>query len=216
MKIFKTIIREHKKQVVYCSRFLGLFCVLFYGTELVIGLSTPEGSYNSFVASHLNFVDPFRRTLLRSTQSLLSAMGYQTYFRNPFTLSFVGGKGIRMVYSCLGYGLLSFWIAFVFANGGGWKRKAGWMLGGCLALIIINVLRLSLVLLADNKGWPIPLGWDHHTWFNIIAYLLIFLMIYCFDRSNKRVLFKQSEKNLHTTPEAAIRQQKNLPSPLQT
>lgn len=186
MKNWVQKVRDHKAQVAYCARFLGLFCALYYTTEAVIGLSSPEGGYNAFVAQRLNFVDPFRRFLLSSTQSLLSAAGYRTYFRDSFALGFAGGGGIRVVYSCLGYGLLSFWAAFVFANPGGWKRKAMWTLGGCLALIGVNILRLSLVLLAVSKGWPMPLGVDHHTWFNVVAYLLIFLMIYCFDRSRRR------------------------------
>lgn len=215
MKGLKQIIQAHKGLAGYCLRFLGLFCVLYYATEAVIGLSSTEGGYNAFVAQHLNFIDPFRRFLLSATQGLLSAAGYRTYFRDTFTLSFLGGGGIRVVYSCLGYGLLSFWAAFVFANRGGWKRKAAWMLGGCLALVLVNILRLSLVLLAVNKGWPMPLGWDHHTWFNIMAYLLIFLMIYVFDRSRRRE-GNQRKKNATVPPEKTSLSLKNLPAVAET
>lgn len=90
-----------------------------------------------------------------------------------------------MVYSCLGYGVTSFWLAFVFANTGSWKKKLLWMLGGALALLVINILRLAFVALASHKGWAYPLGWDHHTWFNIAAYGMIFLMIFFYDRRLK-------------------------------
>jgi exosortase/archaeosortase family protein len=93
-----------------------------------------------------------------------------------------------MVYSCIGYGVMSFWVAFIFANKGTFKKKFLWISGGILVLWIINVLRVSLLLLAINKNWKIPLGWDHHTWFNIVAYSLIFLMILLYDRSFKRVI----------------------------
>ncbi len=87
-----------------------------------------------------------------------------------------------MVYSCIGYGITSFWLAFVFANKGSWKKKLLWMTGGALVLWIINVVRISLVLLANSKQWAIPLGWDHHTWFNIVAYGFIFLMMWVYDK----------------------------------
>jgi exosortase/archaeosortase family protein len=114
-------------------------------------------------------------------------MGYSSSFKNDYTLAMDGsGVGVRMVYSCIGYGVMSFWAAFVFANKGSWQKKTGWILGGLTALWIINILRVGLLLLATHKHWPIPFSWDHHTWFNIFAYALIFIMIYFYDRSNKK------------------------------
>jgi exosortase/archaeosortase family protein len=78
-------------------------------------------------------------------------------------------------------------VAFVVANKGRWVKKLIWVVGGLLALWFINTVRITLVLVAINKGWPMPLGIDHHTWFNICAYLLIFLMIWLYDRSFKRL-----------------------------
>ena len=59
------------------------------------------------------------------------------------------------------------------------------MIGGTAVLYIINVVRISLVLLSNDRGWHFPFGWDNHTWFNITAYLAIFILIYFFDRSVK-------------------------------
>lgn len=175
----------NKKLLGYLVRFLGLFCLLFYGTEAVIGLSAPGSHYSSFVAQHLNFIPPFRLALLEATKALLSPFGVHTAIEDAYSLTLVGGRGVRMVYSCLGYGVLSFWIAFIFANRGSWKKKAGWMLAGCLALCAINVIRIALLLVAINRGWAIPLGWDHHTWFTLVAYLLIFALILGYDRTER-------------------------------
>lgn len=177
---------QSRPLLLYFVKFLGLFGLLFYGTEAVIAFSSPGDHYSSFVAEHLNFIDPFRQVLLRSSQWLLSAFGVETYLQDQFTLRQAGGGGIRMVYSCLGYGVLSFWIAFVFANRGSWKKKTLWIVGGCLLLCGINIIRISLLLIATSKGWPIPFGWDHHTWFNIVAYALIFCMMYGFDFSGRK------------------------------
>ena len=97
---------------------------------------------------------------------------------------------------CVGYGVYSFWVAFVVANSGSIGRKFTWIVFGVLGLWFINVIRITLFLLAVNKGWPMPLGWDHHTWFNIFAYLLIFSMIWWYDKTGKKSL-----KNTQTLSE---------------
>jgi len=56
------------------------------------------------------------------------------------------------------------------------------MLGGTALLYIINVVRISLTLLSNSRKWHFPFGWDNHTWFNIVAYTGIFLMIWVYDR----------------------------------
>lgn len=130
------------------------------------------------------------------TKVFVSLFGYHTHMLMETQIRIVDGiGGVNVVYSCLGYGVTSFWIAFVFANRGSWKRKLAWMIGGTLALWFINVLRLSLVMLANNNNWAIPFGWDHHTWFNIFAYVLIFLMIYVYDKNLKKQNQRTAQKD---------------------
>jgi exosortase/archaeosortase family protein len=95
--------------------------------------------------------------------------------------------------SCVGYGVYSFWIAFVAANQGTIYKKMRWIIVGIFLLWLINVLRITLLLVAVNNGWPMPLGIDHHTWFNIAAYLLIFIMIFKYDRTSGQNVFKKSK-----------------------
>lgn len=160
--------------------------MLYFGTLAIIGLSTPENHYNSFVANYLNFISPLRSSLLHGAKVFLSVLGYSTDLVDDYTLAMPGESGIRMVYSCIGYGVMSFWVAFIIANKGNWRKKTAWVVGGLVALWFINIMRLALLLLTINKGWSIPFGWDHHTWFNIFAYLLIFTMIFFYDKSIKK------------------------------
>lgn len=71
------------------------------------------------------------------------------------------------------------------ANRGAVSKKLAWIIMGLLALWLINDIRITLFLLAINRGWPMPLGIGHHTWFAIFAYLLIFILIALYDRSLK-------------------------------
>ena len=171
----------NKQVLLYLLKFGGLFCLLFYGTEAIIGLSAPEGHYSAFVDHYLNFIPAFRNSLLQSSRFFLSLFGYECYQSSGILLNMVGGSSVQLVYSCLGYGVTSFWIAFVFANNGSWQKKAAWMIGGTALLYIINVVRISLTLLSNSRKWHFPFGWDNHTWFNIVAYAGIFLMIWVYD-----------------------------------
>jgi exosortase/archaeosortase family protein len=79
---------------------------------------------------------------------------------------------------------MSFWVAFVMANKQNWKKKAYWILGGCLLTWIINCLRVTILMVALNNNWPINGNIDHHTLFNIISYLFLFALIYSYIKAN--------------------------------
>lgn len=192
-------ITTYKPLLFYFLKFGGAFCLFYFGTLAVIGLSTPENQYSKFVADYLNFINPLRASLLYGAKGFLSLTGTSTFFSDTYTLKMQSGEGVRMVYSCIGYGVMSFWTAFIVANNGSWQKKMKWSIGGLIALWSINVLRIGLLLLATNKHWPVPFGWDHHTWFNIFAYATIFGMIYFYDRSFKKNVSKEYKtKNVIT------------------
>jgi exosortase/archaeosortase family protein len=157
---------------------------LYFGTLAVIGLSSPESYFSPFVAKYLDYISLLRSSLLHTSKTFLRLFDFNTVFTDKYTLVAAHG-GIRMVYSCIGYGVMGFWAAFVIANKGTLTKKLKWLLAGWVSIWIINVLRISILIVAINKNWAMPLGWDHHTWFNIVAYLLIFILIYFYDRSSK-------------------------------
>ncbi len=114
---------------------------------------------------------------------LTELIGYQTYLANQYTLRIVEGSGVKMVYSCLGLGVMSFWTAFVTANTAPLAKKLKWLAFGLGLLWLINVLRITLLLIAATRSWRIPL-FEHHTWFNGFAYLLIFVLIWLYDKQH--------------------------------
>lgn len=170
----------------FVIRFITLFLVLYLLTYLVIGLSTPQNRYVHFIDRYMNFPDWLRYFLMNGAQTLLSLFGYSTSVEPGFLLRLEGGRGVIVSYGCAGYGILSFWLAYSFAAKLNILQKFIWAFGGFLGICLINIIRIALFLLAINKGWPMPLGLDHHSWFNILAYLLIFIMIYFFNRQDAK------------------------------
>ena len=171
--------------LLYLVKFLLIFCLLYFATLAVIGLAAPVGWYSPFIARHLDYVSWLKRSLINATGFILSFWNIPTIKEPGFLIRFTGGRGVYIAMSCVGYGVYSFWIALVVANKGNWKKKLLWILGGLAGLWCINVIRITLFLVSINKGWPMPFGIDHHTWFTICAYLLIFVMIWLYDRSFK-------------------------------
>jgi exosortase/archaeosortase family protein len=163
-----------------------VFCICYFGTLAVIGLAAPGGYYNSFIATWFDYVSWIKLSLMSATGFVLSLFGIQTHTEPGFLIRINGGRGVIIAMSCVGYGVYSFWIAFVAANNGKFYKKFKWIIFGLLGLWFVNVVRITFFLASINKGWPMPLGLDHHTWFNIMAYLLIFLMIWFYDRSFRK------------------------------
>jgi len=176
----------NKDLLRYLLKFILSFCFLYYGTKAIIGLASPGGYYSSFINEYLNYVKWFRYALLYSAKGLLSIAGYKVFVQNMYILRMYNGAGVRLVYSCLGIGVMSFWAAFIFANKASWQKRSIWILGGWALFFFINVVRISLLLISANKRETNVLNLDNHTLFNIAAYLLVFVMIYLFDKSQKR------------------------------
>jgi exosortase/archaeosortase family protein len=180
----KNIFAE-KKFIRFVAIFIAVFLMCYYGTLFLTGLAVPGGSYSPFVEKYFNISHWLRSSLILSSKAFLSLLGTETIRTDEYVLRAIGGRGVRIVYACLGFGVMSFWFAYIVANISSLQKKIIWIIGGLFFLWLINVVRISLVLLAGNKGWHFPFGWDHHTWFNIVAYLAIFAMIYFFEKRLK-------------------------------
>ncbi len=187
-------ILKNKPFLFFAAKFILTFLVCYYLTLLVIGLSAPGGAYNQFVANNLNYVDWIRSSLLAGTKFLLKILGTETYLNNKYNIRQVNGRGIVIVYECVGYGIMSFWTAFIVAFQGSLKKKIIWWLLGIIMFWSINVIRLSLLLIATNKNWSFPFGWDHHTWFGIVAYSVMLYLLFLFDKKSDSLTDKQLNK----------------------
>ena len=168
--------------ISFTVKLLLIFAVCYFGSLAVIGLSAPGDYYSPFIDKYLDYITWITNALMKGTEVLLSIFGIDTYRAPGFIIRIVDGRGVQIAYDCVGYGVLSFWTAFVLATSNPIKRKILWLVGGLFFLWLINVIRITLFLLAVNRGWAMPLGVDHHTWFNIAAYTAIFAMIYFYQK----------------------------------
>ena len=174
-----------KKFIWFVVKFLVLFGIFYFGTLAVIGLAAPGKYYSPFIEQYLDYVSWIKQSLIWGVRQLSAVFGYETFTQPNFTVRVKGGAAVLIAMNCVGYGVYSFWAAYVIANDGKLWGKIPWVIGGLLLLWIINVIRITAVLIALQKGKAMPLGIDHHTWFNIVAYGFIFLMIWMFERKQK-------------------------------
>ena len=173
-----------KDLIVFLIKFIGIFLILYYGSLGVVGITAPGGSYYSkFVSDYLDFVRGIQSSLIVGAHHLLSIFGVDTSWTDQYRFYVVGGKAVVVYYGCAGLGVMSFWIAFILAGKEVIYRKIPWLFGGLMMIWLINVSRIALFLMAVNQRWEMPFDIDHHTWFNVVAYGAIFLLIFFHERN---------------------------------
>ena len=155
--------------------FLSLFTVFYYFNVLFFGVTLPGNHYIAFLDQHLNYIRLLRHFLLYATAHVLDWMGY-TAITSDTELLVVGHGVIRLVYTCLGLGVMSFFTAFIIAFPKTIKQKLIFFFSGIVIFQVLNIGRFVVLALfwKDTKGLIL----DHHTVFNIIIYILIGISLY--------------------------------------
>jgi exosortase/archaeosortase family protein len=181
----------HKSFYKFLLIFAVTFLCCYYGFQITSGAAVEGGLYSPFIQHYFNIASWIRQGLMFSTHNILNLFGFSSVIESEFILRASNKAAIKLVYGCLGIAVYSFWIAYIFATITTYLKKTIWFLSGLLTLWIINVARISLVLVSLKNNWSFPFGIDQHTWFNIVAYFFIFLLIYFFEKSIK-IKTKQS------------------------
>jgi exosortase/archaeosortase family protein len=167
------------------SKFLMLF-IAFYGFNILfIGITAPGKIYLPWLAENLNYIQAWRRFDLQSTAAILHSLGYHTT-KNGFTLAVAGHAGFKLVYSCLGYGLMSFYAAFVIAWPKTLFQRATMLICGLAAIQLLNLIRFLCISLYWKPGFK-DFWLDHHTMFNITIYVGILAALYWWTSINKKL-----------------------------
>jgi exosortase/archaeosortase family protein len=141
------------------------------------GMTTMGGTlYSPFIFEHFDFIRSFRRFLLWGGAQFASLIGYPSGY-NHYNLFVYGGSGVRMVYSCLGFSLMSAYAALILAWPSKWFHQAISLAAGLVIIILLNIVRLGglAVLYSTGHNGFLKII-DHHTLFNIIVLIVAFLM----------------------------------------
>ena len=155
-------------------KFLVLFITMYTCCYAVIGLSSPANFYLPFVQKHLDFISVLRNFTLKGAQLLLQLFHVNSKI-GRYTIQAYPGNTVRMVYSCVGYGLLSFWWSYIISIPLKNIQKSILLVGGSLFIITCNIIRISLLaypICINNLNKNI----EHHQLFNTIIYTLLFIM----------------------------------------
>jgi len=169
----------------FVAGFLLVYGLLYSFNNLWLGLTIPGGYYNAWVAQNADYISALRNFILSGSSTLLEWFGYDTYVHGHY-MRIIGGKAIRMVYSCIGLNIIFAWWAFNIAFPMALKRKLVYLLSGTVLIILLNMVRIALVALSPYEGNFMNTSLDHHTVFNFVVYGLIILAIFRIINQNTR------------------------------
>lgn len=167
--------KQANKPLRFAISFVVLFLVFYYFNILFFRATNPGEHYNAFLTEHLNYIQAFRSLLLFCTAHLLRLFGFGAVFNN-YELLVAGHGTIRVVYTCLGLGVLSFFTAFVLSYPKPLKSKIIVLVLGVILIELLNIIRFMILALYGNS--QVNKYVDHHTIFNIIIYIIISVGLY--------------------------------------
>jgi len=178
---------KHYLQRASPIRFVVLFITLFlifnYANKFFFSITTPGKYYSAFLAHNLNYIDWLRWVLLHTSAAVLNWMGFTTIV-SKYELLVAGHNILRLVYTCLGLGVMSFIAAFAIAYPKPVKSKLIYFFTAIFCLQVLNIVRLVLLALYwDNRKNRVI---DHHLIFDVIIYIIIAISIYYWVNKNAK------------------------------
>lgn len=159
----------------FLMMFLGLFLLFYYFNIFFFSITSHGAHYIPFFDEHLNYIRWFRHLLLYISKTIINWSGYNSIC-NDYQLLVAGRGTISVIYSCLGFGIMSFFAAFVMAYPKKLKAKLVFLFAGLVSIQVLNISRFVLLALFWDKKTKVIL--DHHTIFNIVIYVIIAISLY--------------------------------------
>ena len=163
---------------------------LFYLFNIAfIGVTTPGGYYLAYLDQHLNYIDTWRHCYLQSSAFILEVLGHKVT-HNQTTLLIENNGGFKLVYSCLGYGIMSIFTAFVISFTLPTYQitvvsKCKFLVFGLIVIQAANTLRLIAIALFWTRT-PVILQINHHDVYNGAIYLITTLMVIWWIKTTER------------------------------
>ena len=170
-----------------------VFYVLFSQGNLFMNSVLTEGGkyYNANISHHFNYIQGLKTALIVPAVWLIKLSGFYA-IHNQMDVLVVDGPHLRVNYSCLGLGVMSFLVAFIIAFPAKIKSKIQLLIFGIILIYVLNILRIAAlgILLGYFKSQRENFTY-HHEIFNILVYLIIFLVLYLWIKKNTTPILKQ-------------------------
>ncbi|MBK0382053.1 exosortase/archaeosortase family protein [Pedobacter sp. SD-b] len=163
---------------------LGYFFFSYF-FRFWIGLCAQGGLYWQFANEHLDFIRAYRHFLIGGSTVICDIFGLR-YLTNDTSLRIIGHGGIKIVYSCLGYGIISILMALSLAvPNQKVKDRVLFLVFSIIGFTLLNILRLFVVSYYAHYARKMQI--DHHTLFNVFCYLLILIGIYWWIKKSAKM-----------------------------
>ena len=140
--------------------------------------------YNANITDHFNYIQGLKTAIIVPATWLIHLFGFYTV-HNEMDIMVVNGPYLRVNYSCLGLGVMSFLAAFVFAFPIKWKATWPMLIVGILSIYFLNVIRIAALGLVFGLAHSGRNYFEyHHEIYNVLVYLVVFLMLYIWIKRN--------------------------------
>ncbi|MFD1628589.1 exosortase/archaeosortase family protein [Pseudopedobacter beijingensis] len=174
----------NKEQIKFLILLIGTYLVVYGFCQFWIGVCAPGGLYWPFADQYLNFIKWYRELLIWLAVKIADIFDLQT-LSNSTQMRIIGKGGVNIVYSCVGYGILSALTAIGIAiPKKSVKQKVYFILIGFFVFTVLNSLRIFLIAYYMKEAKKLSV--DHHDLFNYFCYVLLMLGVYWWSRRRTR------------------------------
>lgn len=176
-----------KKAIKFVVILFVLYILFSQGNIFMNSVMSPGGRfYNAYIAQHLDYIQGLKTALIIPAVWIIKLFGFYAIY-NASDVMVVAGPYLRINYSCLGLGVMSFLAAFVLSFPAPWKSTWRMLIIGLVSIYVLNVCRIAgLGVLLGFFGSQRQNFTYHHEIFNILVYICIFAMLYFWIRKNTR------------------------------
>jgi len=182
------LFRQYNNELLFIGKIAIIYLILNSMFTILIGLSVSGGTLGStFFQKNINIIDGLNSILLNTSEYVLNFFGFETYLQYK-TLGIIGNKFIIMEHACLGFQLISGYLALVFAFPASLKRKFGYAVIGILLIQLLNVIRISgLVYLYSFYPDLGIVQMNQHDLFNIFVIFHVGILYFIFITNSKKI-----------------------------
>ncbi|TCD07711.1 glycosyltransferase [Pedobacter frigidisoli] len=168
-----------KRALRFVIILFALYVIFSQGNLFMNSVLSPSGHYySSYLSENLNYVQWLRSAIIIPSVWLIKLSGFYA-IHNEMDILVINGPHMRINYSCLGLGVMSFLIAFVIAFPQRMTSKLKMIFLGIAVIYLLNVSRITIIgiILSEFKSQRNNFKY-HHEAFNIIVYICVFALLY--------------------------------------